>query len=351
VAVGDVNNDNFADIITGAGAGGGPHVKVFSGADCSELMSFFAYDAGFGGGVFVAAGDVDGDNHADVITGAGAGGGPHVKVFSGQSGSVIRSFFAYDAGFAGGVHVAAGDVNNDSFADIITGAGAGGGPHVQVFSGTNLSVLSSFFAYDAAFSGGVNVGSGDVDGNGVADIITGAGAGGGPHVRAFDVNGNQLASYFAYDPSFSGGVKIASSPVGSALRIAGGVGLGSTATLEIGTAQRAYRLAVGLWSSAGVNTADIARLSSITVNIADLSGDLLGLATGSIITLDIDAAGHGWSTSGGTVDLLTVLGHELGHVLGLDDLRGLGTDIMQGQLEAGTTKTDFTSAAQRVNKR
>jgi hypothetical protein len=45
------------------------------------------------------------------------------------------------------------------------------------------------------------------------------------------------------------------------------------------------------------------------------------------------------------------LGHELGHVLGLDDLRGLGTDIMQGQLEAGTTKPDFTSAAQRVNKR
>ena len=83
------------NLMTGAGPGGGPHVRVLSGADGSELASFFAYDPAFTGGVAVATGDVNGDGHADIITGAGPGGGPHVMVFDGVTNSVIYSFFAY----------------------------------------------------------------------------------------------------------------------------------------------------------------------------------------------------------------------------------------------------------------
>src|SRR5205814_1813081 len=100
-------------------------------------FDFFAYDPNFHGGVQVATGDVNGDGVDDVITGAGPGGGPHVKVFDGATGAVLRSFFAYDDAFRGGVFVAAGDVNKDGFADVVTGAGAGGGPHVRVFSGAD----------------------------------------------------------------------------------------------------------------------------------------------------------------------------------------------------------------------
>src|SRR4029077_12317822 len=109
------------DIIVGAGPSGGAHVKVFDGTNLNLLQSFFAYDAAFRGGLFVTAGDVNGDGKADIITGADSGGGPHVKVFSGADGSVLQSFFAYDAVFTGGVRVAAGDVNNDGHADIVTG--------------------------------------------------------------------------------------------------------------------------------------------------------------------------------------------------------------------------------------
>ena len=52
---------------------------------------------------------------------------------------MIRNFFAYDPSFLGGVFVGAGDYNQDGKADILTGAGAGGGPHVEVFSGATVA--------------------------------------------------------------------------------------------------------------------------------------------------------------------------------------------------------------------
>ena len=88
----------------------------------------------FTGGVFVAAGDVNGDGCADIVTGAGAGGGPHVRVFDGRTGTETHGFFAFAPAFTGGVRVAAGDVNGDGHAEIIIGAGPGGaarGPRVR----------------------------------------------------------------------------------------------------------------------------------------------------------------------------------------------------------------------------
>lgn len=219
VAAGDVNDDGKSDILTGAGAGGGPHVKVFDGTNLGELASFFAYAPGFTGGVRVASGDVNADGHADIITGAGPGGGPHVEVFTqnvpipgfkGIGGvTLLQSFYAFDPHFTGGVFVAAGDVNGDGHADIITGAGAGGAPHVIVYSGVDHTMLQSFNAYDSTFTGSVRVAAADLDGDGKADILTGAGPGGGPHVRAFrGTDLKQLDSFYAFDPSFMGGVYV-----------------------------------------------------------------------------------------------------------------------------------------------
>jgi hypothetical protein len=210
VAVGDVNGDGVPDIITGAGPGGGPHVKVFSGKDGSLLASFFAYDPTFAGGVFVASGDVNGDGYADIITGAGPGGGPHVKVFSGKDGSVLDTFFAYAPTFTGGVHVAAGDVDGDGHAEIITGAGLGGGPDVRVFTGATGAQASEFFAYGASFTGGVMVAAGDMNGDGNAEIITGPGAGASGEVRVFDATtGAKLQALTPFASTVTGGVRVA----------------------------------------------------------------------------------------------------------------------------------------------
>jgi hypothetical protein len=90
-----------------------------------------------------------------IVTGADQTGAPLVNEFD-LSGTLLGSFFAYDPQFSGGIRVAAGDVNGDGRADVITGAGPGAGPHVEVFSGEDGSLLLSFFAYDPQFAGGVS---------------------------------------------------------------------------------------------------------------------------------------------------------------------------------------------------
>lgn len=209
VAAGDLNGDKFDDIIIGTDRDGGPNIIAFSGKDQSVLFNFFAYDPRFIGGVRVAAGDVDGDGKADIIGGSGPGGGPNVTVFSGADGSRIRNFFAYDFRFILGIYVAAGDVNGDNKADIITGAGAGGGPNVTVYNGADLTLLESFFPYNPAFIGGVRVAAVG-SGNGRSAVLTVAGPSGGADVRQFDgTNAQQLDQFFAYDPRFAGGLFVA----------------------------------------------------------------------------------------------------------------------------------------------
>ena len=192
-------NAHGQSIVSGLDAGGAPEVSVFDlGRTAEQVASFFAYAPTFAGGVRVATGDVTGDGVADIVTGAGSRGGGHVKVFDGNSGATVHSFFAFDPAFQGGVFVAAGDVNGDGTADIIVGADAGGGPHVKVFDGKSLQLLHSFFAYDAAFGGGVSVAAGDVNGDGRADIITGTAAG-FTHVKAFSGSSSELlVSFIAY---------------------------------------------------------------------------------------------------------------------------------------------------------
>jgi hypothetical protein len=170
-------------VAAGPGAGS-PQVIVYN-ANGSVRFRLVAFP-GFVGGVRVATGDVTGDGTADVVAAAGPGGGPHVRVFDGRTGGLVREFFAFSPGFAGGVFVAAADLTGDGRAEVVVGAGAGGGPHVRVFSVATGAEVFGFFAFDVGFTGGVSVAAGDVTGDSRADVIVGAGPGGGPHVKAFD---------------------------------------------------------------------------------------------------------------------------------------------------------------------
>ncbi|VTS03090.1 Autotransporter-associated beta strand repeat protein OS=Opitutus terrae (strain DSM 11246 / PB90-1) GN=Oter_3534 PE=4 SV=1: Autotrns_rpt: Autotrns_rpt: Autotrns_rpt: Autotrns_rpt: Autotrns_rpt: Autotrns_rpt: Autotrns_rpt: VCBS: VCBS [Gemmata massiliana] len=206
VATGDVNGDGIDDVIVSAGAGApGGHVKVYNGADYSELVSFFTF-VGYTGGVNIAAGDVNGDGFDDIIVGT-AIANDHVKAFSGRNpADTLLSFFAYGGGNPVGVTVAAGDVNGDGLADVITGSATFAG-HVKAFSGqSNGQILGSYFAYGAGYLGGIYVAAGDLDGDGRDEIITGATN--APHVKALDaLTGAERQSFIAY-PGATFGVRV-----------------------------------------------------------------------------------------------------------------------------------------------
>lgn len=174
VATGDVTGDGIPDLITGAGAGGGPHIQVFDGTDYTLIAGFFAYEPTFSGGVFVSLGDVNGDGVLEIIAGSGSGGGPLVRIFN-QFGTDQGSFFAYDENFRGGVRAAAGDVDGDGIAEVITGAGVGGGPHVRIFNGMTLEPVGEFMALPEDFRNGIYVAAGDMDGDKLAEIVIGPG--------------------------------------------------------------------------------------------------------------------------------------------------------------------------------
>ena len=219
---------NMPIYATGEGPGATSEVSVYNSLDNTAITSFSPFGAGFKGGVTTAVADVNNDGVSDLIVGAGAGGGPRVRVFNGATNfqTTLLDFFAFNSKFKGGVSVAGDDFNGDGFADIVVGAGAGGGPAVGIFDGKTGTRLTSFYAYNAGFRGGVSVASGDLDGSGFNSLVTGAGPGGGPQVRtwrnsmfyqngntpvlpgALSITMNPTSQFLAYQASYTGGVLV-----------------------------------------------------------------------------------------------------------------------------------------------
>ncbi len=160
-------------------------------ADKSVRFSVTPFGATFTGGVRVAAGDFNGDGVADLAVGTGPGRATQVVVLDGVTQKLLFTIDPFEATFTGGVYVASGDVTGDGVADLVITPDEGGGPRVRVFAGNKSAVafaqLADFFGIDdKAFFGGARAAVADLNGDGVGDLVVAAGFGGGPRVAAFN---------------------------------------------------------------------------------------------------------------------------------------------------------------------
>jgi len=185
---GDVNNDGYADLIVGAfradhnGTSSGS-AYVFSGQTGTKLYQF---DGGSGDRLGIAvsgAGDVDGDGYDDIIAGGDeySSNRGRAHVFSGQDGSTIFTFTGDAPGDRLGNAVgAAGDVDDDGVPDLITGAyrddnNGGDSGSARIFAGDDGSAMYTFSGDSSGDRFGFDVdGLGDVNGDGYGDVVVGA---------------------------------------------------------------------------------------------------------------------------------------------------------------------------------
>jgi hypothetical protein len=119
---------------------------------------------------------------------------------------------------------------------------------------------------------------------------------------------------------------------------------GGTSEIELSQSQldAAAVSAMEYWTTTlGDGDPRLAGLGNFHIATADLAGNALGYAEHRSVLIDQDAAGQGWALtseglSAGRMDLLTVVTHEVGHMLGLDD-NAAGFSVMNGDLETGVS--------------
>lgn len=220
-------------------SGGRATIEVYSGLDNRRIARFAPFPKNFGPAVRTAVGDINRDGVLDVVAASGPGAPSRIRVLDGRTRfrQELRGLTPYAGRFAGGLNVAAGDINSDGYDDIITAPAGGGNSEVKVFSGRSGELLASFMAYEPGFMGGVSLAAGMMRDGGRVSIVT-APAGGrtstlklwevdwyGEHVshtqagsrsRAGSLSGMpimEIASAPAFDSSYQGGVNLGAGPI------------------------------------------------------------------------------------------------------------------------------------------
>jgi subtilisin family serine protease len=185
----DIDGDSIPEVAVGAPqvlGGGAGYVRLFSGLSGAVLHTFSGEAAGDQFGLSIAdAGDVDNDGTNDIVIGAPGNdnGGTEagcVYVYSGSDYSELFRFEGSEGDDAGFSVSGAGDVNNDSYDDVIVGAPTAitGSEHAGiaiVYSGQTGDALYTLGGLGvSAYFGSAVASAGDVDLDGYADFVVGA---------------------------------------------------------------------------------------------------------------------------------------------------------------------------------
>jgi hypothetical protein len=213
---GDLDGDWTDEVIAGMGPDPkNPAVmKVirYDGNGFIELASQTAYkDMKYG--INTAVGDIDGDNIPEIITAPGPG--PNnpalIKAWKMEGDKLVETneFTAFGSFY--GANVAIGDIDGDGIGEIIVGTGPDPkNPSIVRAYKADGTLVLELAPYDIKHAYGVNVTAVDMDNDGVDEIITGLGP--GPQnpawVKIFKADGTEITGFLAYPEQTKYGVKV-----------------------------------------------------------------------------------------------------------------------------------------------
>ncbi len=200
-----------------------------NGTERFAVVPFATYT----GSLRTAEADVTGDGVADVLVGTGPGAASRVQLLDGRTQAVLFDLAPFEPAFTGGVFVATGDLSGDGVADLVITPDRGGGPRVRVFNGVGFAQAMDFFGIDDSnFRGGARATVGDVNADGTGDLIVAAGFRGGPRVAGYDgaaltrgTVARVFGDFFAFEQTLRNGVYVTAADLdgdGFAEVIAGG---------------------------------------------------------------------------------------------------------------------------------
>jgi hypothetical protein len=180
VRVGDLDGDGHDDFAASAPAATTPTVYLNSARNGSLLGTLQPTTAGEFGAVLASGGDVDGDGVDDLLIGSptpiAGGSGGFVELVSLGTGTLLRTHAALDVAALAFLGDLDGDGRDDYAVGIPGSSAAGPGPgRVDLRSGASGALLRTLwgsFAYHRL--GAAIAGVGDVDGDGVGDLLVGA---------------------------------------------------------------------------------------------------------------------------------------------------------------------------------
>ncbi|MGY2132359.1 FG-GAP-like repeat-containing protein [Hymenobacter sp. HD11105] len=268
LAVGDVNGDNQPDIIY---IEGNPVVRVLLGQQGGSFVAATTYSIPLNPND-VAIGDMNGDGRQDVVV-AGGTGPINVGIMQGQASGVLAPATAYSTGSSYIAGLILRDFNSDGQLDIVTSNyNTGTNPNtnnVSVLLGQGNGQLSpaGSFLTGMPVSFDIGMALGDVNGDGLSDIVTTTNGAGTNNVSVLL---RQSGGGVAFDPprTFSAG----GSPVHVVLGDVNGDGL-----LDIVTANRNANT-IGLLLGQGAGTFTSASTYAVSgfptrLALGDLNGD------------------------------------------------------------------------------
>lgn len=189
VLVIDVDRDGSQDVVTTQS--GTVSIRFGNG----KTVTSRPFGTNYKGSISFAVGQTNRDAKFEIVAVPAAGIAATVAVID-TRGVVIRQWLAYRREFTGGATVAIGDVDGDGLNEIVTAPGVGGGPHIRIFRTDGQLWGGGFFAFESSDTTGARVAIGDVDGDGRDEIVVGSGPGAIPRIQVY-TSGRVLRSSFA----------------------------------------------------------------------------------------------------------------------------------------------------------